>query len=111
MRKKGSIVAGMLGLLFVGGIVVGANGIKIEKFSGMGEKVYYIPVVKTADSDAKRYKIADYEIPDVGSVKVGDVFKSDKGYERVIGISEDGSSYLSETLFEDEIRLMKEKGR
>lgn len=92
MRKKGLLAVCCLSLLVCG--VAYANGEEFswkEFFNSSGETVYY-PV---SESAVPKQNINDINAPD--TAKIGDIFKGDHGYERVIAVGSDGA-YVTEVI-------------
>lgn len=67
-----------------------------------GNKVFY-PVLSDTDADIPFDPNITVKIPD--NVKIGDIFPSEHGYERVIAISEDGA-FVTELTDDDMVKTL-----
>lgn len=101
-KKKVLFIAGVLSLAMCR--FVSANQMQLKKFvNAAGDKVFY-PVLSDTDADIPFDPNNTVKIPD--NVKIGDIFPSEHGYERVIAISEDGA-FVTELTEDDMVKNIK----
>ena len=92
MRKKGLLAVCCLSLMVCVGAYANGEEFSWKEFlNSSGETVYY-PV---SESAIPKQNTDDIKAPD--TAKIGDIFRGEDGYERVIAVGSDGS-YVTEMI-------------
>lgn len=100
MNKRNIMIITTVSMLILIIMVSAASARTVHLKSFVGEQGRTVKFPVTEERGDLPVINISYELPDPETVKIGDVFKSDNGYERVIAISEkDG--YISEVISDE----------
>ncbi len=103
MRKKSLLlVSVVLSLLLCGFAYANKDRFFLKEFyDSTGETVYYpYPVYESAPKNPGDNNIS---VPE--AVNIGDIFRGEEGYERVIAVSKDGAFVTEVVPFDEEAAL------